>query len=149
MGGLKGRIEKTVETLCPAVEGDTRTGIPEKQSTGETGDLNVDLLGFLPEMLEAVKLSRFPVKDMSNDRSQVQENPMPVPEALLIAHVDAFLPQPFADPFGNRPDLPVGVTGADDKIVAKIRHLAHVKDDDIFRFLVRGASYDRLCQLSC
>lgn len=56
---------------------------------------------------------------------------------LEAVNLDPLFRHPLFDPTGNGPDLAVGSPGAEDKEIAEIRNLAHIKDNDVLCFPLR------------
>lgn len=56
---------------------------------------------------------------------------------LEAMDLDPFFRHSLFDATGDCPDLAVGSPGAEDKEIAEIRNLAHIKDNDVLCFSLR------------
>ena len=85
-----------------------------------------DLLGFLPQPFEIVKLPGLLLEHMPDHISRIKNDPIGMAHAPFGVECHSRFLELFFNVIGNGADLAVGSTGADDKIIAKIDLLTHI-----------------------
>jgi len=92
-----------------------------------------------PESLDSVKGSFLADEDVNHEVEVVHEHPLGPLTALDVRRFQPVVPdEPFLDGVGDRQNLAIRRTVADDEVVGDVAQAVEIEDDDLLRLSVSG-----------
>ncbi len=96
---------------------------------------------FVPKLVELIVIALLDAEDVNDNVAIIEQEPAGIQRPLVVMRQDTLFFQAQPDIFKDSADLPLAVTGADNKIVRKTAPLADVQQNDIARLLIAGYLY--------
>ena len=101
-----------------------------------------------PELLQSVALAQFGMEDVQHHVGVIHHDPAAGRVARAMVGPDPGLAQPTGNFIGNRFEVRLGGSGANQKIVGDCGNAAHIQNQHVFRLLVEGDIAAELDQFS-